>query len=47
MTSGASQHLSYEEDLVGLLHVPLELQQGGHLEWVVRLQWEVGRRRKH
>lgn len=38
-TSGARQHLSYEDDLVGLLHIPPELQEGRHLQRVVWLQW--------
>lgn len=40
VASGAGHHLGYKEDLVGLLHIPPELQQGRCHEWVVRLEGE-------
>lgn len=40
VASGTSHHLGYKEDLVGLLHIPPELQQGRCQEWVVWLEGE-------
>lgn len=40
MTSELSDHVGYEDDFVGFLYVPPELQQGRHDEWVVWLEEE-------
>lgn len=40
VASGTGHHLGYKEDLVGLLHIPPELQQGRCQEWVVWLEGE-------
>lgn len=45
MTSELSDHVGYEDDFVGFLYVPPELQQGRHDEWVVWIKvswWDPG-----